>query len=181
MRTYDEGRLAELIVYFAKYSEKDLFFGSTKLNKLLFVADFLAYGYLGQSITGATYIHQKQGPTPEPSQFLAARETLISTGRLRIQEEDTYSGTRKRPVTDDYPNLHLFDKRELQICEAAIESLKHMNNLEISEWSHGFLGWLYTKEGEEIPYYMAYMWGRTEPTKDDFEWANNMLQEFEVA
>src|SRR5262245_61954489 len=98
MDTFTEKKLEELIVFFAHESAGDTFFGSTKLNKLLFIADFLAYGYLGKSITGTTYIHQDHGPTPAPRQFMQARENLINQDRLEIVEELTYTGLRKRPV-----------------------------------------------------------------------------------
>src|SRR5690606_1570423 len=95
---FEKEKLAELVIFFARESEKDRLFGSTKLNKLLFLADFLAYGYLGKPITGARYIHKKRGPTPSPDEFLPVREDLIANGRLNIIEEETYYGTRKRPV-----------------------------------------------------------------------------------
>lgn len=167
----DRRKLAELIILFAREGTGDRYFGATKLNKLLFAADFLAYGYLGRSITGATYIHQKQGPTPKPADFLSVRDDLIGEGRLVIRSEHTYSGVRQRPVTDDEPNVTLFDSQEIEICYAVIESLKDKNSVETSEWSHKFPGWLYTKEGEEIPYNSVYLWRRIPATADDFEWA----------
>ena len=101
---FDKEKLAELVIFFASESEKDRLFGSTKLNKLLFLADFLAYGYLGSPITGARYIHQKRGPTPSPDEFLPVRESLVANGRLEIVEEETFYGTRKRPKSNNKPN-----------------------------------------------------------------------------
>src|SRR5574341_367355 len=95
---FDRDKLAELIMFFASESASDRLFGSTKLNKLLFLSDFLSYGYRGCSITGTTYIHQKRGPTPDPDQFLPVREELIDSGRLGITLEETFLGNRKRPV-----------------------------------------------------------------------------------
>lgn len=168
---FDKEKLAELVIFFARESEKDRLFGSTKLNKLLFLADFLAYGYLGMPITGANYIHQKRGPTPSPDEFLPVREQLITDGRLSIIEQETYYGTRKRPVTSSNPDMSKFSNKEVEIAYEALETLKHMGNVESENWSHKFVGWLSTAEGEEIPYSTAYLWQGVPLSEEDFEWA----------
>jgi hypothetical protein len=170
---FNKEKLAELIIYFARESENDRLFGSTKLNKLLFLADFLAYGYLGKPITGSRYIHQKRGPTPSPDEFLPVRESLLTSGRLAIIEEETFFGTRKRPVAKKKPDLNKFSKKEIEIAYEALETLKHLGNVESENWSHKFVGWLSTSEGEEIPYSTAYLWQGVPLSEEDYEWARN--------
>jgi hypothetical protein len=174
---FDKEKLAEPIIFFACESKDDRLFGSTKLNKLLFLADFLAYGHLGNSITGARYIHQKRGPTPSPDEFLPVRESLISSGRLAITEKETYYGTRKRPVTEDKPDLKKFSKKELEIAYEALETLKHMGNVDSEVWSHKFVGWLSTSEGETIPYSTAYLWQGIPLSEEDYEWARKTARQ----
>jgi len=77
---FHKDKLAELIVFFAEESKDDIQFGSVKLNKLLFLADFWAYGHLGQSITGATYVRQDHGPTPSRTCRLLVRRRSLSPG-----------------------------------------------------------------------------------------------------
>ena len=180
MNGTDKRKLAELILYFSDRCQNDPFFGSTKLNKLLFMADFWCYGHLGKSITGINYIHQKEGPTPEPKTFLSARKQLISEGRLAVREEKTYVGIRKRPIAIDKPNLTLFTEAELQICQDAIEALKHLNNMETSDWSHDFPGWLYTREGEIIPYETVYLYRKEPLTLEDTEWAKSLARKMKL-
>ena len=127
---FDRRKFAELILFFTKGSEGDRLFGSTKLNKLLWYADFLAYGHMGRPITGATYVHQEHGPTPKPEQLLSARDELIKQGRLRVEEEETYNGTKKRLVALDEPDLTLFTEAELDLCQDALESFRRMSNIE---------------------------------------------------
>ncbi len=43
----NEKKFAELILYVSQKSTFDSTFGSTKLNKILYFSDFLAYGKLG--------------------------------------------------------------------------------------------------------------------------------------
>jgi|SRR6185436_14540717 len=177
---FNSEKLAELIVFFASESANDRLFGSTKLNKLLFLADFLSYGYRGRSITGATYVHQKRGPTPKPDQFLNVRQGLIEEGRLELVQEETYFGQRKRPVAKSYPDLGLFDKVELDIAYEAIESLKHMGNVDSENWSHKFVGWQYTSEGDVIPYQSVYLWQKVPTTADDLRWAGEVARHIGV-
>ena len=57
-------RLGELILYIASRCERAQYFGKTKLNKILFYADFLYYKKTGDSITGQEYMRLDQGPAP---------------------------------------------------------------------------------------------------------------------
>ncbi len=168
---FNAKKLAELVMFFAHASDNDRLFGSTKLNKLLLLADFKAFGYLGEPITGAEYIHQQFGPTPSPRQLMPVLDRLVNEGRLQIETQETYKGLRKRPVALTSPNLELFSEDEIQICLDALDSLKQMSNEESSEWSHKFLGWLSTREGETIPYATTFMWEMRPVTQDTMDWA----------
>ncbi len=53
--TYDELELTELDVYVAQGLEADRAGGATKLNKILFFADFAHVRRTGGPITGAAY------------------------------------------------------------------------------------------------------------------------------
>jgi hypothetical protein len=181
MQSFDHRKMAELIVLFAKSSEEDRFFGSVKLNKLLFAADFMAYGYMGRSITGATYIHQEQGPAPSPEQFLSVRDDLVHRGRLEIVEEETYNGARNRPVAKDDPDRSLFNEAELTLVGDVLEWLRCMNSMMASDWSHQFSGWKHTKQGEVIPYATVYLWCKVPATEDDFTWAGQTVKNLGLA
>ena len=60
----DDEKFKELVLYIARKSECDPRFGATKLNKLLFFSDFLAFKRLGSPITGQTYFKLDHGPAP---------------------------------------------------------------------------------------------------------------------
>lgn len=176
----DQAKLAEMVVFFTRESETDLLFGSTKLNKLLFLADFLAYGYLGRPITGAEYIHQEHGPTPQPKQLLPVFRMLQDAGRLRFNLEETYRGPRRRPVALSEPNTALFSEDELDICRDALSMLRYMSGIESSKWSHQIPGWRFTRHNEVIPYHTAYLMDKTPPTKEDIDWAIRMANELNL-
>ena len=56
--------LRELILFIADRCEDEPTFGATKLNKILFYADFLSYALYGEPIAGVTYRKLERGPVP---------------------------------------------------------------------------------------------------------------------
>jgi len=52
--SFDQRRLEELILYIATRTADDESFGRTKLAKVFFYADFVAFGDEGAPLTGAT-------------------------------------------------------------------------------------------------------------------------------
>ena len=61
---FDEVKFRELLVYIANKCENDIYFGATKLNKILFYSDFICYYMHGKPITGAEYKALQRGPVP---------------------------------------------------------------------------------------------------------------------
>src|SRR5437660_6974881 len=51
----NEVRYKELVLYICQKCATDQKFGATKLNKILYFSDFLAYAELGEPITGFEY------------------------------------------------------------------------------------------------------------------------------
>ncbi len=78
MREPNEKRFGELLLYISKKCASDPKFGATKLNKILFYSDFLAYAQLGNSITGCEYQKLPHGPVPK--RILAVRAALERQG-----------------------------------------------------------------------------------------------------
>ena len=82
--TNDE-KLAELMLYISMKSESDETFGATKLNKLLFYADFIAYLKLKKPITGAEYQCIERGPAPRS--LLPIRRKLVNPKMLQLDQQ----------------------------------------------------------------------------------------------
>jgi hypothetical protein len=80
----DERKMKELILYISQKCADDAKFGATKLNKILYFSDFLAYAYHGSPITGFEY--QKLPNGPAPRRLVPVREQLMESGELGIQE-----------------------------------------------------------------------------------------------
>ncbi|MDZ4179161.1 MAG: DUF4065 domain-containing protein [Coriobacteriia bacterium] len=149
--TYDADRpavrkLEEMVVYFAAKPSM----WRTKLNKLLYYADFLHYKRHGRSISGARYIHMQYGPVP--ADFYTLQATLIdqaSLAEVPVEYCDC-AGTifeALRPVDGD-----VFDQNELSTLDHVSRLFAEMSAAEISEFSHREPGWRETKDRETIPY-----------------------------
>jgi hypothetical protein len=147
----DEDKLAELILYISQKCATDPKFGAIKLNKILYLADFLSFGNWGEPITGVEYQHLRLGPAPR--RLVPVRDALQSAGKLAVQTLPLKSGRQQtRTVNLSDPNLKLFSGREIALVDSVIEDLWNLDAEESSELSHRFVGWKMTKDGDNIPY-----------------------------
>ena len=62
-----DAKFRELILYIVSRHEADRDFGTARLYKTLFYADFGAYVLIGRPITGRDYIKMPHGPVPATS------------------------------------------------------------------------------------------------------------------
>ena len=147
----DEEKLEELILYVAQKCSNDPAFGSVKLNKILYLSDFLAFGMWDEPVTSVEYFHLPKGPAPR--RLVPIRDRLTSRGDLAVQPVRLASGkVQKRPVNLREPKLEAFTAREIALVDRVIETLWGKDADETSELSHRFVGWKMTKDQENIPY-----------------------------
>ena len=137
-------KLLNAILYF---SEGGVW--KTKLNKLLFYADFKHFQHYTVSITGASYVHVPFGPAPDNfSGYFAA---MASQGTIEFIEEDI--GEKIKSI--DEPDLTLFSTTELEVMRSVKEHFEGWYAGEVSDLSHKELGYVQTKNGEKISYRYA--------------------------
>lgn len=168
---FSEEKFKELVLYIAEKSEDDPWFGATKLNKLLFYADFLAYGHFGKPITGAVYQVLRHGPAPK--KLLPIRLQMIRDKELEIRRERVLRFTQQRPIALREASVGVFSADELSIVDDLIRLLGDRTAGEISELSHAEVCWQLADEGEEIPYTAVFLSSR-KPTKWHFERAEHV-------
>lgn len=152
---FNETKFRELILYVAKRSEDDPRFGATKLNKILYFADFNAYRKLRQPITGATYQNLTEGPAPR--EMLPQRHIMIDNEEILIEERTYFDHIQQRIIAHRSPNKEVFSSEELSIVDEVIAELWNMTGRVASEYSHDQLGWQLTKLGETILYETAWL------------------------
>jgi len=146
-------KLREMILYIAEQSEGDEKFGVTKLNKLLFFADFLAYQWYGSSISGANYEVMPEGPMLKD--FYHIQDELILSKDLVIKRNEYIGYLQKKPLALRSANISIFKPEEIDVIVHIINDFRDMNASEISAKSHEFLGWQVVNMREEIPYSTA--------------------------
>jgi len=127
----------------------------TKLNKLLFYADFKAFKELGKSLTGMRYARIPFGPVPQNYETVFA--SLASMGALVVEpwEVSGYSGEVLRASRQ--PDLSVFAEREKEIIFLVKKRFASMTAAEIVAFSHEEKAWKETANAQIISYDYAKM------------------------
>jgi hypothetical protein len=96
----DDEKLRELILYVSTLSENDPNIGATKLNKLLFYTDFLAYQKFGSAITGQEYQALRQGPAPKRLRPIIERMKRAGDLKQVRRKSGRFEQIRPVPISD---------------------------------------------------------------------------------
>jgi hypothetical protein len=167
-------KLRELILYVARRCQGDERFGKTKLNKILFWTDFLAYQVHGVSITGQQYVKKQFGPVGKETEAALTELMEAEPRALDIGTRDYFTQTRKVPIALREPSLDPFTGWEIGLVENIIRQLWHMNATELSDLSHQFVGWRAAQFGEQIPYEAVFL-DNTPVTDEEEAWARQVV------
>jgi hypothetical protein len=152
---YDEDKLATLVLYVAARLRDDPAGGATKLNKVLFFAEFAHMRRHGRPITGAEYQRLPWGPAPR--RLRPVRESLVAA-ELATLVETTHRGRPQHRLvpTGDVLPIGL-EPTELEVVDAIVDDLLQRSAAEVSRLSHDEEGWRMVEEGATIPYEAAYL------------------------
>ncbi len=151
----DEDKLGELILYASGQLLDDPTGGATKVNKVLFYAEFSHIRAHGVPITGVSYQKLPQGPAPR--QLIPVRERLIADGAARLQVDQYFGKPLHRLVPLRGPRVDALSQQELSTVDQVITALWGKTASQVSEMSHQELGWIMVEEGEDIPLSTAYL------------------------
>lgn len=166
-----DNKLRELILYIARESEGDSAFGATKLNKLLFYADFLAYKSLGKPITNQEYQALDQGPAPR--RLVPLLREMEEAGEIVIRQSDYFGYSQNRAIALRRPALNKFKPEEIALVAQLINTCLDRNARHMSDLSHRFAGWRLAKIGETIPYSVALISER-KPNKTEIDYGHSL-------
>ena len=149
----DISKLFNCMIFFCKDTEVP----KTKLNKLVFYADFKHFKDYTNSITGAKYAHLPFGPAPDNYQIFVAA-LLDEEKSIAIEEVSfgDYTGEYLRAVKE--PMLSIFSTTEIKVLATVKEKFTEFTATKISELSHQERGFQETRNGELISYdYAQYL------------------------
>lgn len=141
---FDYDKAKELILYFCSQSVNGGGVARTKLNKLLWYADFLHQKHFGRPVTGMPYVRLQYGPVPECYELLFL--TLEAEGLLGItMKEFDDGGTAHYHVAKRSPDLNVLTPTELQAVSKVTAELAQLNAKSIAERSHQEDAWIRTE------------------------------------
>jgi putative zinc finger/helix-turn-helix YgiT family protein len=142
-------KLLNAILFFCKNAG----IPKTKLNKLLFYADFKHFKEYSISITGVRYAHLPHGPVPDKYNYYMA--TLEDEKSIFIDEREFPSYTGEFLTAIREPDLSIFSTTELKTLATVKEFFENHTAKEIRNFSHKERGYEVTRDGELISYEYA--------------------------
>lgn len=147
-RRLDLAKLFNAILFFCKGGIL-----KTKLNKLLFYADFKHFKDYAVSITGTRYAHIPFGPAPDKYAFYFA--ALIENGSIKVEENLICGYIGEEFISVKEPDFLLFSDSELKILATVKENFKDFNAKKITDFSHDEKAYKETVSGDIISYEYA--------------------------
>lgn len=125
----------------------------TKLNKLLFYADFKHFKDYTVSLTGARYVHLQYGPVPRNYEFYFAE--LVNEQKLDIEESEIGQYLGEKCISRREPDMGVFLDSEIKVLAEVKEYFKDFNSSRIRDFSHRERGYSETKLDQVISYRYA--------------------------
>jgi putative zinc finger/helix-turn-helix YgiT family protein len=153
-KTLDISKLLNSMIFFCK----DANVPKTKLNKLIFYADFKHFKDYTISITGVKFAHLPYGPAPDNYQLYVAalHDEEKSVSIEELQFPNGYTGEYLRAIKE--PVLSIFSTTELKVLAMVKEYFAESTAKQISDLSHQEKGYQDTRDGELISYdYAQYL------------------------
>ena len=176
---YDADKFAEMVLYVAERLQDDHAGGATKLNKVLFFAEFTHLRRHHQVISGCDFQKLLHGPAPR--QLLPIRRKLIDSGAAELVDEDFPGWPKHRLVPSRAANVDLFTHDERQTLEDVLTQLEGMTGTQVSELSHQEPGWRLAEIGETIPFSTAFLDFRQLQTPTSKRLSRSVEERYEFA
>jgi len=153
-RKPDINKLAEMVLFFSEQLKP----WKTKLNKLLFYADFKNFSLNGNSISGLIYRAIPMGPVPDKFQsiydyltnekIVEVNTTCFSDGGIGEQ----FFSTKEKSF-----NKNLFTENELKVLNDVVDRFRNTSTNEIVEISHKEKAWIENQTNKKpIDYFYAF-------------------------
>ena len=146
-RLPDLEKFTEMIIYFTEKLKPY----KTKLNKLLFYADFIMYQRSGVSMSGMRYAAIQMGPVPDKYDtiydYLARKDDFDI---IQTLFPDGGTGDKFKPNSNREFNHDLFSPAELSVLAEVAKKFKITSTKDIIDISHKEKGWIMNKDTNGI-------------------------------
>jgi len=145
-----QNRVRQLVLYVAEKCQGARYFGSIKLNKIIWKADFDSFAERGQPVTGREYRRQKYGPVLREMKPL--HDDLLKDGLIRIEPRDFGDDiVERRTVALTSADLSMFSEIDISYVDRSIAHYWEKTGMEASDESHG-VAWRTRANGDTMPY-----------------------------
>lgn len=125
----------------------------TKLNKLLFYADFKYFKEFGVSISGARYAHILYGPSPNDYEYLY--KIFENNGFISLQEISFPDGNTGEKIYPAGKGADILNSDELKVVCEINKYFRSFSSNDIKDFSHLEEGYKNTRDGDLISYEYA--------------------------
>ena len=139
-------KLSEMIVFFSENIAPTV----TKMNKLLFYADFLCYKLTGNSISGTRYLAHNYGPVPSRFRSIFDHLTHHNSIKLYPIEYESYVGEAFTKSPHRSFNKDVFKQIELEVLEEVSQKFKLHSTKEIMNLSHEESAWIENEKTKSL-------------------------------
>ena len=136
-RVPDVRKVNNLVLYFADKVKPF----KTKMNKLLFYADFFHFKKTGFSITGLRYQAIQKGPVPKNYDWVFDNSMEKKFIKIKLHDYGNYMGEQFLPTGEKIFEEELFTSSELKAVEAVVASFKKATVNEMVNTSHEEKAW----------------------------------------
>ena len=125
----------------------------TKLNKLLFYADFFHFKKYGISITGAQYARLPFGPVVDNYEIYLG--LMVHKRRVLIEEKRFGDFLGEVIISNQSPSLEIFQPEEIETLAKVKGYFENYSATKISERAHQEKGYQETEDYQPISYQYA--------------------------
>lgn len=148
VKTDSRYKLKQLILHVASRMKDADYFGTAKLNKILYRSEHAAFRELGQKLTTFQYQKNSRGPTLRA--FVPVILEMQEDGLVTFEERPIGLLTEKRLVCLAPADLSAFSADELRIIESEVKRAWHLTGGQVSDEEHETAAWYATRMGETI-------------------------------
>jgi len=151
--------------------------GSTRLNKVLWYTDVIAYKMNGEAITKETYIKAQGGPVPK--HILNTIQKLGKEGKITVQEP-VYKFDPRKYISIVPPAALALSDDEKALAIHVLNAVRGFSASDISETTHDII-WAAATMGEEIPLFATLAANEGVITEEALSWADDVIAQQKVA
>ena len=149
-RSPDLSKIAKVITYFSNELETY----KTKVNKLLFYADFLMYKRTAHSMTGITYKAIPYGPVPAEYDKMYIK--LCDDEMINIKPIAFSDGNYGEKIIGKENDMEDFSKIEQEVLLEVLKQFKNSTTKEVVDISHEEPAWIENEPSREKISYQKY-------------------------